>query len=124
MNSEWSIDIFTKNLKKYMEQSGKNQKEMAAIIGVSAPTFHDWLKGNKMPRMANVQKLADHFGINLSDLIEEKMTEEKEKDNKTIAGIIVRMRNDAEFLSVVKILYSLDADKFTGVKQMLNAFSK
>lgn len=55
MDKEWSIDIFTKNLKMYMEQFGKNQKEMAAIVGVSPPTFHDWLKGKKMPRMNNVQ---------------------------------------------------------------------
>ena len=33
MNKEWSIYIFTKNLKMYMEQLGKNQKEMAAIVG-------------------------------------------------------------------------------------------
>ena len=43
-------NVFTKNLKMYMEQFGKNQKEMAAIVGVSPPTFHDWLKGQKMPR--------------------------------------------------------------------------
>ena len=55
MDKEWSIDIFTKNLKIYMEPFGKNQKKMAAIVGVSLPTFHDWLKGKKMPRMNNVQ---------------------------------------------------------------------
>ena len=55
MDKEWSIDIFTKNLKMYMEPFGKNQKKMAAIVGVSLPTFHDWLKGKKMPRMNNVQ---------------------------------------------------------------------
>ena len=55
MYKEWSIDIFTKNLKMYMEPFGKNQKKMAAIVGVSLPTFHDWLKGKKMPRMNNVQ---------------------------------------------------------------------
>lgn len=55
MDKEWSIDIFTKNLKMYMEQFGKNQKEMAAIVGGDTPTFHDWLKGKKMPRMNNVQ---------------------------------------------------------------------
>ena len=48
-------NVFAKNLKMYMEQFGKNQKEMAAIVGVSPPTFHDWLKGKKMPRMNNVQ---------------------------------------------------------------------
>ena len=32
MNKKCSIDIFTKNLKMYMEQFGKNQKEMAALV--------------------------------------------------------------------------------------------
>lgn len=48
----------------------KESEEMAAIVGVSPPTFHNWLKGKKMPRMNNVQKLADYFGVKLSDLIE------------------------------------------------------
>lgn len=72
MKKEWTIDTFTKNLKFYMDKFEKNQKEMAEIVGVSAPTFHDWLKGKKMPRMKNVQKLADYFGVSLSDLIEDK----------------------------------------------------
>ena len=55
MDKEWSIDIFTKNLKMYMEPFGKNQKKITTIVGVSLPTFHDWLKGKKMPRMNNVQ---------------------------------------------------------------------
>ena len=32
-------DVFAKILKMYMEQFEKNQKEMAAIVGVSPPTF-------------------------------------------------------------------------------------
>lgn len=55
MTNLGNTDVFAKNLKIYMEQFGKNQKEMAAIVGVSPPTFHDWLKGKKMPRMNNVQ---------------------------------------------------------------------
>ena len=76
MNKEWTIDIFTRNLKYYMKKFDKTQKEMASLVGVSAPTFHDWLNGNKMPRMKNVQKLADCFGIALSDLIEDKEPKE------------------------------------------------
>ena len=53
MNKEWSTDIFTKNLKMYMEQFGKNQKEMAAIVGVSPPTFHDWLISTKIKYKKN-----------------------------------------------------------------------
>lgn len=70
--NEWDIKIFTDNFAKQMKRADKNQKEVADALGVSAPTVHDWLKGKKMPKMTNVQRLADYFGVNLSDLIELK----------------------------------------------------
>lgn len=69
---EWSRDIFAKNLRYYINLHGKTQKEMAQIIGVSAPTMHEWCKGKKTPRMDKVEKLANYFGILKSDLIEDK----------------------------------------------------
>ena len=71
MNKEWTIDIFTRNLKYYMKKFNKTQKEMASLVGVSAHTNHDWLNGKKMTRMKKVQKLADCIGIALSDLFED-----------------------------------------------------
>ena len=68
--------------------------------------------------------LADYFGILKSDLIEEKLTEEKEKDNDIMTDIVVRMRMDKEFFSLVESLYDLDSEKIKGVRQMLNAFTK
>ena len=48
--------------------------------------------------------------------------EDVEKNNNTIKGIIVRMRNDKDFLEVVEALYNLDDAKLAGVQQMLKAF--
>lgn len=68
----WSKEVFAKNLRYYMESRGKNQKELAEIVGVSAPTMNDWLKAKKYPRIDKIDILADYFGILKSDLIEEK----------------------------------------------------
>lgn len=124
MAKEWSKRVFAQNLQKYIAEAGKTQKEIADIIGVSAPTFNEWVSGKKFPRIDKIQRLADYFGILKSDLIEEKMTEEKEKDNDLLADIIVRMRMDSEFKSLVESLYLLDSDKIQGVKQLLQAFTK
>ena len=59
-----------------------------------------------------------------SDLVEEKMTEEKEKDNDIMADIIVRMRMDKDFLSLVESLYPLNKDQIISVQGILNAFTK
>lgn len=63
--------IFTTNLNRYLQQVDKTQREIAAKIGVSPQTFNTWCQGIAIPRMGKIQALADYFGINKSDLIEE-----------------------------------------------------
>ena len=65
-------EVFAKNLKFYVERSGKTQKELSEIVGVATSTFNDWMKGKKYPRMDKVERLANYFGILKSDLIEDK----------------------------------------------------
>lgn len=62
---------FAKNLSFYIDKHGKEQKEIAEIVGVAPSTFNAWVKGKKYPRMDKVELLANYFGILKSDLIEE-----------------------------------------------------
>lgn len=121
MTSIGNKQIFARNLVYYIERSGKSQKDLAEIVGVAASTFNDWCKAKKYPRIDKIEILANYFGIQKSDLIEEKLTEEKEKDNEAVASIIVRMRTDKDFLAVVEKLYSMDSEKVASVNQMLKA---
>lgn len=116
--------ILSKNLKKYIALSGKDRKELAEIWGFPYSTVSEWVNGRKYPRIDRIEIMADYFGILKSDLIEEKVTVESAKENDTLSDIIVRMRTDEEFLSLVKSLYLLDSSKIDGVKQLLNAFTK
>jgi transcriptional regulator with XRE-family HTH domain len=124
MNNEWSKDVFAKNLRYYMEKSGKNQKEMAAIIGVSAPTFNEWLKGKKFPRIDKVEKIAQYFGILKSDLIEEKTKEHREmqQKNSILTDLTIRMRTDDDFADLMKGISQLDPVQLASVKQVVDAF--
>ena len=65
-------EIFAKNLRYYIDRSGKSQKDLAEIVGVAYSTFNDWAKGKKYPRIDKIEMLANYFGIQKSDLIEEK----------------------------------------------------
>ena len=69
--------VFAKNLCKYVDKSGKTQKELAKIIGVSESTFSSWCLGEKTPRMDKIQKLANYFKIKNSALLEEENFDEK-----------------------------------------------
>lgn len=126
MMATWSKEVFAANLLRYMEAFDKNQKEISEIVGVSAPTVNDWIKAKKYPRIDKIEILANYFRILKSDLIEEKSEEHREmqEKNDTLADVIVRMRTDSEFLSVVENLNGLDEEQLRSVKQMLAAFLK
>lgn len=111
-------DIFAKNLTYYINRSGKTQKEIAEVMGVAPSTFNNWAKGMKYPRIDKIEKLANFFGVLKSDLIEDK--EEMRKNNEIITNIIVKLRADNDFLSLVDTLSKLDKEKL----QQLNAFLK
>ena len=116
--------IFAANLKKYMEANKKTRRDICAALGFSYYTVSDWVNGKKYPRMDKVEMLANYFGIQKSDLIEAKLTEEKEKDNDIMADIIVRMRIDRDFFEAAQALYNLDSIKLKGVVDFLSAFDK
>ena len=124
MSSLGNKEIFSKNLKYYIEKSGKDRGELADIWGFPYSTVTEWVNGKKYPRIDRIEVMADYFGILKSDLIEEKMTEEKEKDNENLAGVIVRMRTDADFNALVMSLYEYDSERIKGMRQMLDAFDK
>ena len=124
MSNIGNKQTMSKNLKYYVERTNKMQKEVAEDLGVAASTFTEWIKGNKYPRIDKIELMANYFGIKKSDLIEEKLTPQLEQKNDALADIVIRLRTDDDFLSVVEMLYTQDAKKIAGVKQMLSAFLK
>ncbi|HSH52943.1 MAG TPA: XRE family transcriptional regulator [Bacteroidales bacterium] len=68
-------EIFSKNLKKLIEKRGIDQRILADYLGTSEMSVSNWVNGNKYPRIGNIQKIADYFGVKKSDLIEDKSNE-------------------------------------------------
>ena len=126
MSALGNKEVMAENLSFYLQRSGKTQKDMAELVGVSTSTFSDWIKAKKYPRIDKIEILANYFGILKSDLIEKQGAErvEMQKKNDAITDIVVKLRTDEDFLSLVETLYNLDADKLRGVESMLNAFLK
>ena len=114
-------EVFAKNLAYYVERSGKTQKEISEIVGVSTSTFNDWMKAKKYPRIDKIEILADFFKILKSDLIEEKTEEDREmqKKNNAQADIVLRMHQDEQFFQAVNAIYEMDSEKLSGLLAVL-----
>lgn len=74
-----------KNIKKLRETHNLSQEELAEIAGVTDKAVSTWENETKTPRMGAIQKIADHFGILKSDIIEERKINPIDK-NKLIKG--------------------------------------
>ena len=61
----------SENIKLLREMYHLSQAELGKIAGVSDKAVSTWEKGTKTPRMGAVQKLADYFGLQKSNIIEE-----------------------------------------------------
>ena len=97
MSDELQKKIFAKNLRHYLDRENKTQKEVADAIGVSPQTFNTWLQMVALPRMGKVQALADYFGVNKSDLLEEKDSNSlSSSDHKDIAKSLDEMMEQFE----------------------------
>lgn len=124
MSDNRNKEIMAKNIKRYMDMKGVTNQQLCDALDFKYTTFMDWIKGVTYPRIGKVEAMANYFGCEKSDLIEEKMTPEIEKDNDTLSSIIVRMTMDKEFLAVVESLYALDSEQIKGIQGMLKAFNK
>lgn len=62
----------SENIKNLRLKYGLSQKELGLIAGVTDKAVSTWEQGIKEPRMGAIQKMADHFGIKKSDIIEDQ----------------------------------------------------
>ena len=124
MSDSRNKEIMARNIKRYMDMKGVTNQQLCDALDFKYTTFMDWIKGVTYPRIGKVEAMANYFGCEKSDLIEEKMTPEIKKDNDTISSIVVRMTMDKDFLAVVESLYALDPEQIKGIQGMLKAFNK
>lgn len=72
MNAAENKMIMAKNIQRYMDQRGITRQQLCDALDIKYTTLRDWLKGITYPRIGKVEAMANYFGCEKSDLIEEK----------------------------------------------------
>lgn len=111
-------DILAKNLQHYIDRSGKDRRELAAIWGFPYSTLTEWINGRKYPRIDKIEIMANYFGILKSDLIEEKGI-----DNSPVemAERHAAMLNDEDLNEIFDLLQLMDAETRKIAKGLLRS---
>ena len=63
--------ILAENILYYMDLKGVTKQQVCASLDLKYSTFVEWIKGRAYPRIGAVEKLANYFGCEKSDLIED-----------------------------------------------------
>ena len=92
---------FSENLNYYLKLNGENQSDLCELCGVSSSTASGWCNGTIMPRMDKVQKIADHFGCRLSDLVESHSLPKESERQQRLEEIADEIRERTRFIKIV-----------------------
>ena len=80
MNIEDNKQIMARNIQRYMDQRGITRQQLCDALDIKYTTLRDWLKGLTYPRIGKVEAMANYFGCEKSDLIEDKKEKPTEND--------------------------------------------
>ena len=104
MSNLGNKETMGKNIQYYLDLNRKTRQEICSALGLKYSTFTDWINANTYPRIDKIEKMANYFGIEKSDLIEERQSEKSDyrvdDETKKIAQEIF---NDGD----MKLLFSL-----------------
>ncbi|WJQ85367.1 XRE family transcriptional regulator [Streptococcus parasuis] len=67
-------EVMSNNLKYYMNKKGVDRNQLCSDLDLKYMTVSDWINAKTYPRIDKIELLANYFGINKSDLIEDKST--------------------------------------------------
>lgn len=115
-------------LHEAMVSMNKKSVDLVNDLGIPKSAMSQYLSGKSQNMDSKrLYSIAKYLNVSEAWLMGYDVPKEKtatQKNNDIMADIIVRMRTDADFLSVVELLNNLDSDQLASVKQMLKAFNK
>lgn len=65
-------EIMAKNIKYYMSRNNIRPTDICGTLKFPMATFSDWINAKTYPRIDKIELMANYFGIEKSDLVEEK----------------------------------------------------
>lgn len=71
MSTLGNKEIMAKNIRRELDSLGLNAKEFSIKLDFKYTTVLDWLHAKTYPRIDKIEKMANYFGIEKSDLVED-----------------------------------------------------
>lgn len=111
MTPEENKLIMARNIQMYMDQRGISRQQLCDALDIKYTTLRDWLKGITYPRIGKVEAMANYFGCEKSDLIEDKQKKSTDDDglseNKKMLIEFAKSVPDDKAAMILKVIQSI-----------------
>lgn len=112
-------------IKNARTAKGMTQEELGKILGVQKSAIAKYESGRVVNiKRSTLKKISDVLEIPPFELIFDAERREMHKKNDIQTDIVVRLRTDSEFASIIEGIAKLDPVQLASVKQVVEAFLK
>lgn len=111
-------------LQSALQHRNMRQIELAERSGIHRSMINNYISGRCEPKQQRLKALADALDVSEIWLAGYDVGMEKEQKNKNddLAQIIIRLRTDNDFYSLVSAIYKLNVRQFKSLKDLITAF--
>lgn len=113
------------NIQRHLDEIGISRRDFAKAIGVPYSSLTDWINGRTYPRIDKIEKMAQYFGVQKSDLVE------SQTDSNTVyytdpetARLAQEMFEDPEMRALFHMKRNMEPEKFRAHYDMMKSLYK
>lgn len=80
MNTDENKRILAQNILFFLDKKGVSKQQLCSDLNLKYSTFSEWVNARAYPRIGAVELLANYFGCEKSDLIEDRLGRPADND--------------------------------------------
>ena len=121
------VDTTANRMRSAMNKVGKKQADIVKETGINRSAISRYLSGEYEPKQDAIHKIAKCLDVSEMWLWGYECPMERpaiQKKNDALTDIVVRLRSDNEFSSIVEGIAQLNPEQLASVKQIVDVLLK
>lgn len=116
--------IIAANIRRYLDEKGWSNAELARQVKVSPTIVGKWLKADKKPTDQHIDDMCRLFGCDRLDIIEEPAVARAWHEEQRLRMYAELLAKDRLIAECVELLQDVDASDYPRVREMIRLFKK
>ena len=113
------------NIQRHLDRMGISRRDFAKAIGVPYSSLTDWINGRTYPRIDKIEKMAQYFGVQKSDLVESQSeTGAVYYSDPETARLAQEMFDDPEMRALFHMKRNMRPEQFQAHYDMMKSLYK